>query len=148
MLGAMKRTLVILLWIASPAAADDTSKLAMTEGQWEISGDVTMESGNGMKQEAPAQPSKLCLRKKAPVPADSKPPQGMKCSTKHTVTANDVAWTTTCQGTSSSSEGTGTVTYAGKTFAGTSASTVKIKGGSNVKISMKLNGKYLGACPK
>lgn len=144
----MKRTLVILLWIASPAAADDTSKLAMTEGQWEISGDVTMESGNGMKQEAPAQPSKLCLRKKAPVPVDPKPPQGMKCSTKHTVTANDVAWTTTCQGTSSSSEGTGTVTYAGKTLAGTSETTVKIKGGANIKISMTLNGKYLGACSK
>jgi hypothetical protein len=147
MLGAMKRTLVVLLWIASPAAAD-TSKLAMTEGQWEISGDVKMESGNGMMQEAPAQPSKLCVSRKAPVPVDPKPPQGMKCSTKHTVTASDVAWTTTCQGSSSSSEGTGTVTYAGKTFAGTSESTVKIKGGSNVKISMKLSGKYLGACPK
>jgi hypothetical protein len=147
MLGAMKRTLVVLLWIASPAAAD-TSKLAMTEGQWEISGDVKMESGNGMQQEAPAQPSKLCLSKKAPVPVDPKSPQGMKCSTKHTVTANDVAWTTTCQGNSSSSEGTGTVTYAAKTFAGTSESTVKIKGGANIKISMKLSGKYLGACRK
>jgi hypothetical protein len=141
--------MAILMLIASPAAADDTSKLTMTEGQWEIAGDVTMESGNGMKQSSPAQPSKLCLSKKAPVPVDLKSDSSsMKCSTKHTVTANDVAWTTTCQGANSSSEGSGTVTYAGKTFAGTSESTVKIKGSANVKISMKLSGKYLGACPK
>jgi hypothetical protein len=141
--------MAILMLIASPATADGTSKLAMTEGQWEIAGDITMESGNGMKQDGAAQPTKLCLSKKAPVPFDPKSESpSMKCSTKHTVTANDVAWTTTCQGTSSSSQGSGTVTYAGKTFAGSSASTVKIKGGANVKISMKLSGKYLGACPK
>jgi hypothetical protein len=145
----MKRTMAILMLIVSPAAADGTSKLALTEGQWEIAGDVTMESGNGMKQDGPAQPSKLCLSKRSPVPVDAKsPPKGMTCTTKHTVTANEVAWTTACQGTSSSSTGTGTVTYDGKTFAGTSESVVKIKGGTDVKISMKMNGKYLGACPK
>jgi hypothetical protein len=145
----MKRTMAIVLLIASSAAADGTGKLAMTDGQWEIAGDVTMESGNGMQQSAPAQPSKLCLSKKAPVPVDPKSESAsMKCSTKHTVTANDVAWTSTCKGANSSSQGGGTVTYADKTFAGKSATTVKIKGGADVKISMTLTGKYLGACPK
>ena len=67
---------------------------------------------------------------------------------KHTVTANDVAWTASCEGKSSSSTGTGTVTYADKTFSGSSEATVKIKGGTDIKISMKITGKYLGACPK
>jgi Protein of unknown function (DUF3617) len=145
----MKRTLTILILIASPALADDSKKLAMTEGQWEIAADVTMESGNGMSQSSPAQPAKLCLTKKSPVPIDPKgDPKGMTCTKKHTVTANDVAWTASCQGKSSSSTGTGSVTYADKTFAGSSATTVKIKGGAEIKISMKMTGKYLGACPR
>jgi hypothetical protein len=145
----MKRTLAILILIASPALADDTKKLAMTEGQWEIAADVTMESGNGMQQSGPAQPVKLCLTKKSPVPLDPKgDPKGVTCTKKHTVTNNDVAWTASCKGTASTSEGTGTVTYADKTFSGSSQSTVKIKGGNDIKITTKMSGKYLGACPK
>ena len=145
----MKRTLAILILIASPALADDTKKLAMTEGQWEIAADVTMSSGNGMEQSGPAQPTKLCLTRKSPVPVDPKSdPKGVTCTKKHTVTANDVAWTASCKGTSSTSEGTGTVTYADKTFTGSSETTVKIKGGADIKVSMKMTGKYLGACPK
>ncbi|HSR96358.1 MAG TPA: DUF3617 family protein [Kofleriaceae bacterium] len=145
----MKRILAILILLASPALADDTKKLAMTEGQWEIAGEVKMESGNGMEQSGPAQPVKLCLTRKAPVPVDPKgDPKGMTCTKKHTVTANDVAWTASCKGTASTSEGTGTVTYADKTFSGSSQSTVKIKGGADIKISMKMSGKYLGACPR
>jgi hypothetical protein len=145
----MKRTLAILILIASPALADDTKKLAMTEGQWEIAADITMEGRGGVQQSGPAQPMKLCLSKKSPVPVDAKDgPKGMTCTKKHTVTANDVTWTASCQGKSSSSTGTGTVTYADKTFAGSSESTVKIKGGADIKISMKMTGKYLGACPR
>ena len=145
----MKRTLAILILIASPAVADDAKKLAMTEGQWEIAADVTMEGRGGVQQSGPAQPMKLCLTRKSPVPVDPKSdPKGMKCTQKHTVTANDVAWTASCQGTSSSSTGTGTVTYADKTFSGSSESTVKLKGSADIKISMKMSGKYLGACPK
>jgi hypothetical protein len=145
----MKRILAILILIASPALADDTKKLSMTEGQWEISGDVTMEGGGGVQQSGPAQPMKLCLTRKSPVPVDPKgDPKGMTCTKKHTVTASDVAWTASCQGKSSSSSGTGTVTYADKTFSGSSESTVKIKAGGEIKISMKMSGKYLGPCPR
>ena len=141
--------MAILILLAAPAAADDAKKLAMTEGQWEVAGDVSMETATGLSQTGPAQPVKLCLSRKAPVPVDPKgDPKGMTCKKKHTVTANDVAWTATCKGTSSSSEGTGTVTYAGTTFTGSSEATVKIKGGTDMKISMKLTGKYLGTCPK
>jgi|ERR1043165_1562592 Tfp pilus assembly protein FimT len=145
----MKRTLAILILIASPALADDTKRLAITEGQWEITADVKMTSGNAMEQSGPAQPMKLCLTKKSPVPVDPKgEPKGVTCTKKHTVTGNDVAWTASCKGTASTSEGTGTVTYADKTFSGSSESTVKMKGSSEIKVSMKLSGKYLGACPK
>lgn len=141
--------MAILILLAAPAAADNAKKLAMTEGQWEVAGDVSMENPNGLSQAGPAQPVKLCLTRKAPVPIDPKgDPKGMACTKKHTVTANDVAWTATCQGKSSSSQGTGTVTYAGTTFTGSSEATVKMKGSADVKISMKLSGKYLGACPK
>jgi hypothetical protein len=144
----MKRAMAILILIASPALADDTKKLAMTEGQWEIAAEVTMESRGGLSQSGPAQPVKLCLTRKSPVPVDPKGAPGMTCTKKHTITASDVSWTATCKGTSSASEGTGTVTYADKTFTGSSESTVKIKGGADIKITMKMTGKYLGACPR
>jgi len=44
--------------------------------------------------------------------------------------------------------GDGTVTYASTTFSGSSETTVKIKGSRDTKISTKMSGKYLGACPK
>ena len=145
----MKRTMAILILIASPALADDTKKLAITEGQWEVAGDVTMESRGGVSQSAPAQPVKLCLTRKSPVPIDPKSdPKGMTCTKKHTVAANDVSWTATCKGTSSSSEGTGRITYADKTFSGSSETTVKINSGSDIKVTMKMTGPYLGACPR
>jgi hypothetical protein len=89
----MKRLIASLMISISSAAADDTSKLLMTEGQWEVKGDITMQSSNGTKQTSPAPSLTLCLTNASPVP-------------------------------------------------------LAIEGGADVNVSMKLTGKYLGACPK
>jgi hypothetical protein len=53
----MRQIIVVLMIFVSSAAADTANKLSMIEGEWEVTGNITMQSSNGAKQTGPAQPS-------------------------------------------------------------------------------------------
>src|SRR5512138_694402 len=144
MFGAMKRSLAIVTTLACAFALAGTAraeKINMTEGLWEMTGELDM---NGQKMASPA--VQHCITKKDLVPQAMPNMKGMKCKTDQGITASTVNWTTSCtMDGGGSMKVVGEVTYTGKTFSGSATMTMKIPNAGEQKSSMAMSGKYIGA---
>jgi len=147
MFGVMKRSLGIVTALACAFAFAGTAraeKINMTEGLWEMTGELEM---NGQKMANPA--IQHCITKKDLVPQTLPDSQVMKCKTDQKVTASTVNWTTSCTIDGGGlMKMVGEITYTGKKFSGLATMTMKIPNAGEQKSSLTMSGKYIGACKK
>lgn len=120
----------------------------MKEGLWEIT----------MKMEMPGMPAGMqpqvmqqCItRKDLEDPRKTTPgndPTGNRCQvTDHKVQGNTASWNMACKGEGAMT-GSGTVTYSGTSYQGTSRMTMK-QGGQVQTMTMHYSGKRIGDCKK
>jgi len=132
--------LVALVLVPSLSVAD---KIAMKQGLWEMTGDMEM---GGQKMASPR--IEQCITEKD---LDGtwfqQLPPGMDCKADQKVTASTVTWTLDCKQSGMTMKTAGKVNYTKTSFEG--SATMKMNGqGMNQTGSVKMQGKYLGACKK
>jgi len=91
----------------------------------------------------PGSTNKRCLTKQSPIPLLV----GKTCTMDTAIKGNTVEWTAKCTDTIGVRSGSGKITYAGKTMAGTMETLINNPGGADRKVSTTLTGTYVGACP-
>jgi hypothetical protein len=139
------------LWLAGFAAITlgpaHAAAPNMKEGLWEVT--VSMEVA-GMPGAMPAQTMQQCItqkdmqdpRRMAPAGADGR---DNPCKvTDYRMQGNTASWNMACTGTEQMT-GSGTMTYEGTRYSGTSTMTMK-QGGQLMQMTMRYSGRYLGAC--
>ena len=138
------RALVVVagsMLFATVAAAEPN----MTEGNWEIKGEMKME---GLPFQMPPVPVSYsqCLTKKDLVP-EQKEKNGDCTTESQKVEGNNVTWVTHCVDKKGSKiDGTGTMTYKGTTFEGTIHNVMTDTKGGKVESRLNMNGKRIGDC--
>lgn len=139
----MKKTSLILivalsLFWATAAFAE------LKEGLWEITTQVEMK---GMPQSIPPATFRQCITKSDPVPQNKDKNYECKIISQKVV-GNTVNYNVQCTGKEGTMQTSGTTTYADHSMSGTSATSFKISGQPEMKMSSKMKGKYIGPCPK
>ena len=132
-----------MLALSAHAAAPN-----MQEGLWEVT--MKMEAP-GMPAGIPPQVIQQCITKKdLEDPRRSTPgndPKDDRCVvTDHKVQGNTATWNVACKGENAMT-GTGTATYSGTSYTGSSKMTMK-QGGKLQTMNMQYSGKRLGECKK
>jgi hypothetical protein len=130
--------------VAGPAQA----QTSMKPGLWEIT--MTMEMP-GMPMQPKPTTVRQCYR-----PEDVKDPKnmipkqqdgGVKCETLDYKQSGDTAsWRLACKGQGMNMTGSGNMTMKSDSYTGTSVMEMNMQG-KNMKMSQKLNGKWVGECP-
>jgi hypothetical protein len=120
----------------------------MKEGNWETTIAMEME---GMPFPMPPVTSKVtqCITKKDLVPRTANKEQ--KCDIKdQKISGNKVSWRMVCVDKNGTMEGQGEITYAGNSYQGMVKTKTILKDNPNEAMTstMKLNGRWLGACSK
>lgn len=135
-----RRSAALCLLLAAPGAVLAVPN--MEEGNWEVT--IKMEMV-GMPMAMPPQTINQCLSKKDDVPDMSQ--RGEKCVLKdHKVEGNTVRWQMQCKGREGTMEGTGRITYAGKTYEGAMQMKMSEAGGEAMAINYQMQGRHTGAC--
>jgi hypothetical protein len=126
------------------AAAANAAVPNIKEGLWEIT--VRMEI-QGMPS-MPPQTMQQCITQKdisdprMMAPRDSKDSQ---CEvTEHKMQANSATWTMVCRGEHAMS-GSGSFTFSGTSYTGTSRMSMK-QGGDTINMTVNYSGKHIGPC--
>ena len=109
----------------------------MKEGLWEITTQMEMP---GMPMQLPPQIRNKCITKKDMVPQKTEPDQNCKWLKKD-IKGDTVVWKAVCQTDEGPVEFNGKVTYKGKTFDG-----VLIMKQSDMEITNKMSGRWIGKC--
>jgi hypothetical protein len=116
----------------------------MREGEWEITMKMEMP---GMPMAMPPQVMQRCITKKdladahKPVPGAQAGDSRCKLS-DHKMQGNTATWTMTCE---DGTTGSGTATYGETSYTSTITT---LQGGQPPALTMRQNGRYLGACRK
>jgi len=115
----------------------------MEEGNWEVTTKMEMV---GMPMAMPPQTVNHCMTKKDDVPDMSQRDQ--RCSLmEHKVEGNSVSWKMQCKGQEGTMNGTGRITYAGKTYTGTMQMIMTEPGGGEaMTINYQMQGRHTGPC--
>lgn len=139
----MKKTLIIftvvlsVFWAASAFAE-------LKEGLWEITTQVEMK---GMPQSMPPTTIRQCITHKDAVPQNKDKNYDCKVINQK-ISGNTVSYTVECKGKEAVMETSGTTTYTDTFMNGSSTTSFKMKGQPEMKMSSKIKGKYIGACPR
>jgi hypothetical protein len=129
---------IVLLVCANSALAE------IKDGLWEI---TTKAEIKGMPQQMPSTSIRHCLAKNDPVPKAKD--KSMECKTNNQKVSGDtVTYSMECKNKDSTVLTSGTMTYKGNTFAGTSTTSIKSKGQKEMQMNNKMSGKYIGPCTK
>lgn len=139
----LQKNLIILTVIISLICVN--SALAeIKDGLWEITTKVEMK---GMPGKIPPSTMRQCITKKDPVPKDKN--KNTECKIKdQSVSGDTVTYAMECKGKNSIVLTSGTMTYKGNSFDGTSTTNVKRKGQAEMQMNSKMSGKYIGPCAK
>ncbi|MFA5321749.1 MAG: DUF3617 domain-containing protein [Smithella sp.] len=139
----MKKTLIIfavvmsVLWAACAFAE-------LKEGLWEITTQVEMKR---IPQSIPPTTFRQCITKKDAIPQSKD--KNYECKTiNQKISGNTISYTVECKSKEGVMHTSGTTTYTDKFMNGSSTTSFKIKGQPEMKMSSKMKGKYIGACPK
>ena len=137
----MKKLLLALVVFASPAAAD---KLDMKTGLWEMNAEIDM--GNG---KMPAKTQHCITQKDLDGGWFEQRPPGAECKkAEQKVTASTMTWKLECNVEGATMKATGKVNYTKTTFEGGAEMEMNIPQAGKQKGTIKMSGKYLGACKK
>jgi hypothetical protein len=139
----MKRALALLLAVGVLASWTVIASAEMKEGLWEMTIKTEMK---GMPTSMPPTTVRQCITNKEPVP--QKPEKGQCVVKNQKVSGDTVQYTIECKEADSTVITSGTVTYKGTTFSGSSQTVVKAKGEGDMTMNTTMSGKYLGPCPK
>ncbi|MBA4390623.1 MAG: hypothetical protein C0399_06780 [Syntrophus sp. (in: bacteria)] len=132
--------IVITLVLVAGASAE------MKEGLWEITTKAEMK---GMPVQIPPTTMKQCITKKDLVPKPEKQEKGQECKMQdQKVSGDTVTYTMECKTAESTMTSTGTITYKGDSYNGTTNTTMKAKGQPDILMTGKMTGKYIGPCTK
>lgn len=136
-----RRTVVLFATILICAGATAHSAgVDMKEGQWENSTETSMMM-EGMSMPPLVAKSTYCLTREDPVPKSEKDED---CKmVKLNFVGNTLSWRMECK----KAEGEGEITYRGSTYDG-SFRMKMVEDGKTMTMNTKLEGKYLGPCPK
>jgi len=139
----LNKNFMILAVIVSLVCAN--SALAeIKDGLWEI---TTRAEIKGMPHQMPPTTIRHCLAKNDPVPKAKD--KSMECkTTNQKVSGDTVTYAMECKSKDSIVVTSGTMTYKGNTFAGTSMTSIKSKGQKEIQMNNKMSGKYIGPCTK
>lgn len=117
----------------------------MREGMWEIAMKMEMP---GMPGGMPTQVVKQCVTQKDAENPQKFAPQGQgadRCQISNYQTkGNTVSWNMACKG-SEEMTGSGTITFGGDSYTGTTRMSVK-SGGETHNMTMQYSGKRIGDC--
>ena len=141
---ALLTKLALATALVLPATVHAEETIQMKEGLWEMTGDMEMA---GQKTASPT--IQHCITKKDLAPTWGQEMPGAKCKTDQKITGSSVTWNMSCalQG-GASMKMTGKVTYTGKQFSGGANVVMKMDGMGEMKGSMTMSGRYIGACKK
>ena len=138
-------SLVYLLPIVGLASSPAVAELPnMQEGLWEVTTKVEI---SGQTKPLPEYTVQHCVTKKDIEQGKGKlhQPNSRKCQVQdYKVEGNKASWAITCSGDNPTT-GTGTVTYSGTSFAGTSKMVIGKKGQER-EMTQTFSGKRLGPC--
>ncbi len=109
----------------------------LNEGKWEITTSMEMPGMN-----MPPMKHTQCLTKKDMVPQSPNPDQKCK-KIKTTIKGNTVSWVLECDAQGQKMTGTGTITYSGDSFEGSSTASMPTV---NMKMTSKISGRRIGNC--
>lgn len=134
----MALVVVVSLACASSAWAE------IKDGLWEI---TTKSEIVGMPLKMPPSTVRHCFVKNDPVPKTTD--KSMECkTTNQKVSGDTVTYAVECTGKDSVVITSGTMTYKGNTYDGTSTIRIKSKGQKETQMNNKMSGKYIGPCAK
>ncbi len=114
------------------------------DGLWEITTRIEMK---GMPGQIPPTTVRQCLTKKDPVPQAQDKQNNCKMIDQK-VSGDTVTYSMECKGKDSVVFTSGTMSYKGNSFTGTSAMKIKSKGQPEMQMNSKIDGKYIGRCTK
>jgi hypothetical protein len=145
-----KATLILigLLVALAPTCSSTAGSVDMKPGEWSITIKTKME---GMPFSPPPVTVKQCLTEQNYVPSGGAQQQGQSqdCEVMdQKIDGNTVSWSVVCKsGQGGTVKGTGTVTYSGSSFQGSTQMTM-MTGGQTMKMSTEMTGKWIGPCKK
>lgn len=135
---SMILVIVVSLVCVSSALAE------IKDGLWEI---TTKAEIKGMPHQMPPTTMRHCFAKNNPVPKSGD--KSMECkTTNQKVSGDTVTYATECTNKNSVVTTSGTMTYKGTNFTGTSTTSIKSKGQKEMQMNNKMSGKYIGPCTK
>jgi hypothetical protein len=135
-------TIGMLVLLCTLGMTVSSQAMDIQEGEWETTIEMVIE---GLPFSIPPMKSTQCLTQNEPLPENS----AHDCRVKERqTTGNTLNWAVTCQDRRSTSEGSGEITYAGKSYQGNMLMVVTQKGeeGRLNRMTMKLSGRHLGPC--
>lgn len=140
----MKKTFIIFAVSLSIFFCAAAWAQQMKEGLWEITTQLEMK---GLPQAMPPVSVRQCVTKKDPVPKSED--KSVTCqTTSKKISGNKVSYAMECKGKEETMLISGDISYTGESMSGNSTTVIKVKGQPEMRMSNKLKGKYLGACPK
>ena len=141
----MRYNVAAVLATAFVSAAAQGATPNMKEGLWEITTKMEMP---GMPAGMPPQTIKQCITKKDLDNPQRMAPTGQKddrCqSSDYKLQGNTASWTWTCKG-DDEMRGSGTMTFSGNSYTGTTKISMK-QGGQMHNMTMQYTGRHLGEC--
>jgi len=140
------RLLLLALCAAFAAAAyAQAAAPNMKEGMWEVTSRMEMA---GLPGGMPPQTMRQCVTKKDLENPQKMAPTGQqddRCQVSdYKLQGNTATWTWTCKG-GDDMRGSGTMTFAGTSYTGTTKVSMK-QGGQTHNMSMHFTGKHVGDC--
>jgi hypothetical protein len=142
----MKKQIAVALCASFIFACAAAGMAEVKEGLWEMKMTTEMK---GMPMKMPTTTSQTCITKNDMVPKPlSQGKQAQECKIKEqNVSGDTVTYAMECSDkTGMSGEMSGKMTYTGDTMEG--SSTMKITSPAAMEMTIKMSGKYLGACKK
>ena len=135
------RAMILGVMIASGivfnACSSSPSGPDFTPGKWSITSESEVQ---GMPMQMPETTFEQCLGAEELVPVRNNPAEGCSIA-EQTVQGDTVSWRYEC----ANSKGEGSVTYSGKSFAGSMTMKSDTPMGS-MTVKTTMSGRYLGAC--
>lgn len=139
----LKNKLLVIAVLFSLACAGG-AWAEIKDGLWEVTTRVEIA---GMPHQMPPTTVRHCLAKNDPVPKAGD--KSMECkTTNQKISGDTVTYAVECKNKDGVIITTGTMTYKGTSYDGTSKTSIKNKGQKEMQMNSKMSGKYIGPCTK
>jgi hypothetical protein len=140
-LGRIIRKWPVLLAAAIVFPAIPAGAIDLVEGEWESTAEMVME---GMPFAMPPTITTHCITKADLVPGKN---EQTDCTvSEQQISGNTVRWKAVCKDREGTSEGSGEITYTGKTYKGTTQMRFTDRSGQSTNMTVKNSGRHLGPC--